>query len=267
MEDNNDPIVSDSPAPGLSVWLSTALAALKRQPRPDADTPNDPNATVSDAEPRRPAKPGPAAKVETRAAPKAEPPSDPALEPARAALIRSIRKPRPFPFLSSPRPQSSDEAHRDVHGAPALWMAPFFLALALAFVIPFLAAFLTPAAPRATIDGLIHRLPGWARPLSPMMAGWLWAPWYVALPAFLMRLKAAWTTRLAILDAVGWAMSALALEGAAWLLRGRTALGAGGFSPAEQSGCWRLLIIEFVFLLFTATMFGPTRRQWVRFEQ
>lgn len=263
MDDNNDPIVSDTPAPGLSVWLSTALAALKRQPRPDADTPNDPNATVSDAEPKRPAKPEAAAK----ATPKTEAPSDPALEPARAALIRSIKKPRPFTFLSSPRPQSSEEARRDIHGAPALWMAPFFLALALAFIIPFLAAFLTPEAPRATIDGLIHRLPTWAQPLSPMLAGWLWAPWYVALPAFAMRLKAAWTTRLAILDAVGWGMSALALEGAAWLFWGRTVLTAGGFSPAEQTGCWRLLVVEFIFLLFTATLFGPTRRQWVRFEQ
>ena len=259
MGDNNDPIVSDTPAPGLSAWLRDAVAAMRGKgpdAPPAASVPvNDPNATVSDAEPR------PAAK-----AVKAQ--AWPVPETTAEAAARPPRPPKPGrPFPSSPRPQSPDEARKDVHGAPAIWMAPFFLALAVVFILPFLAGLLTPHAPRETIDGLVHRLPSWARLLSPMMAGWLWAPWYVAAPAFLLHLRGAWITGVGMLDAVGWGTSAWALEGAAWLFRGRTTLTAGGFSAAEQKGCWQLLAVEFLFLLLTATMFGPTRRRWVRFEQ
>lgn len=177
--------------------------------------------------------------------------------PAVAARPKARQKPAPS------APDDGAKAQRAIHGAPAFWMAPFFLAFAAAFALPLLAAWLSPAAPRQVIAGVTGALPGPTQPLAAMISGWLWAPWWIALPASLMRLRAAWVTARASLDAVGWGMAAWALEGAAWLFAGREALNTG-FSPAEQTGCWRLLVAEFVFLLVTATLFGPSepRRPW-----
>ncbi|MDO9247465.1 MAG: hypothetical protein Q7U11_13450, partial [Phenylobacterium sp.] len=101
--------------------------------------------------------------------------------------------------------------------------------------------------------------------LSAMLAGWLWAPWWLGGLALLFRLRAAWTAGKAVLDAVGWGMAALVVEGGAWLYFGREALEA--FSVAEQTGAWRLLAAEFIFLFLTAVLFGPNTYQRVRFEQ
>jgi hypothetical protein len=101
----------------------------------------------------------------------------------------------------------------------------------------------------------VGRLPEQLSPLSAMMAGWLWLPWFVALPALLMRLRAAWTTRSAIMDAVGWSMGALVIEGGAWLYFGRKALESAG--AAERTGAWQLLVAEFIFLFLVATILGP----------
>jgi len=149
------------------------------------------------------------------------------------------------------------KAFETVHGKPMLWMAPFFLAFAFVFAFPHAARLLSPDAPRVLIDSLVGRLPEVLSPLAPMMAGWLWLPWFVALPALLLRLRAAWTTRSAIMDAVGWSMGALAIEGAAWLYFGRKALEPAGTSAAERDGAWQLLVAEFVFLFLVATVLGP----------
>jgi len=149
------------------------------------------------------------------------------------------------------------KAFEKVHGKPMIWMAPFFLAFAFVFAFPHAAKILSPEAPRAVINELVARLPDALSPLSAMMAGWLWLPWFVALPALLMRLRAAWTTRTAIMDAVGWSMAALAIEGGAWLYFGRKALAGAGFNLAEREGAWQLLVAEFIFLLLVATVLGP----------
>jgi len=147
------------------------------------------------------------------------------------------------------------KAFEQVHGRPMLWMAPFFLVFAFAFAFPHAAKILSPEAPRTVIDAFVDRLPEQLSPLSAMMAGWLWLPWFVALPALLMRLRAAWTTRNAIMDAVGWSMAALVIEGGAWLYFGRKALESA--SAAERTGAWQLLAAEFIFLFLVATILGP----------
>nr|MBP9232848.1 hypothetical protein [Phenylobacterium sp.] len=89
--------------------------------------------------------------------------------------------------------------------------------------------------------------------------------WWLGAIALFLRLRAAWTAGKAVLDAVGWGMAALVVEGAAWLYFGREALEA--YSAAEQTGAWRLLVAEFVFLFLTAVMFGPNTTRRVQFEQ
>lgn len=147
------------------------------------------------------------------------------------------------------------KAFEQVHGRPMIWMAPFFLAFAFVFAFPHAARLLSPEAPRAVINDLVARLPEVLSPLSAMMAGWLWLPWFVALPALLMRLRGAWATRSAIMDAVGWSMAALVVEGGAWLYFGRKALESA--SAAERAGAWQLLGAEFIFLFLVATILGP----------
>ena len=196
----------------------------------------------------------------------------------RAALAAlAARRPRPAdPEPRQKRPRQAAKARQDpaaaaqvkawrkVHGRPAIWMAPFFLVFAALYAVPHLALILEPQAPRSLINDLVAALPDWAAPLSAMLAGWLWAPWWLGLMGLLFRLRAAWTAGKAILDAVGWGMAALVVEGGAWLYFGREALEA--FSVAEQTGAWRLLVAEFIFLFLTAVLFGPNTYQRVRFE-
>ncbi|MCF8505181.1 MAG: hypothetical protein K9G59_09730 [Caulobacter sp.] len=183
---------------------------------------------------------------------------------AMAARFRRADPARPGPKARTSRAKAPPEeeatvaaikAFEQIHGKPMLWMAPFFLAFAFVFAWPHAAKVLSPEAPRAVIDSLVARLPEVLSPLSPMMAGWLWLPWFVALPALLMRLRAAWTTRSAIMDAVGWSMAALVVEGGAWLYFGRKALETA--SAAERTGAWQLLAAEFIFLFLVATILGP----------
>ena len=195
----------------------------------------------------------------------------------RAALAAlAARRPRPAdPAPKAPRRAAKArqdlaaaarvKAWRKVHGRPAFWMAPFFLMFAALYAVPHLALILEPQAPRSLINDLVAALPGWAAPLSAMLAGWLWAPWWLGLIGLLFRLRAAWMAGKAILDAVGWGMAALVVEGGAWLYFGREALET--FSVAEQTGAWRLLAAEFIFLFLTAVLFGPNTYQRVRFEQ
>jgi len=170
------------------------------------------------------------------------------------------------PAAERKKDKAALKAWREVHGRPAIWMAPFFLVFAVLFALPHLAQVIQPQAPRSLITALVAALPDPAQSLSPMIAGWLWAPWWLGLIALLLRLRAAWTAGRAMLDAVGWAMAALVVEGAAWLYFGRKALETG-FSPAERSGAWQLLVAEFVFLFLTAVLFAPTSRQRIQFEQ
>ena len=197
----------------------------------------------------------------------------------RAALAALAAR-RPKPTATAPREKAARrpaktpqdlaaaaevKAWRKVHGRPAFWMAPFFLVFAALYAVPHLALILEPQAPRGLITALVAELPARAEPLSAMLAGWLWAPWWLGLIGLLLRLRAAWTAGKAVLDAVGWGMAALVVEGGAWLYFGREALEA--FSVAEQTGAWRLLVAEFIFLFLTAVLFGPNTNQRVRFEQ
>ncbi|MDO8799695.1 hypothetical protein [Phenylobacterium sp.] len=184
-------------------------------------------------------------------------PADPA---PREKTTRRAAKARQDPAAAA-----EVKAWRKVHGRPAIWMAPVFLVFAALYAVPHLALALEPQAPRSLITALVAALPSWAEPLSAMLAGWLWAPWWLGLLALLFRLRAAWTAGKAVLDAVGWGMAALVVEGGAWLFFGRDALEA--FSVAEQTGAWRLLAAEFIFLFLTAVLFGPNTYQRVRFEQ
>lgn len=159
------------------------------------------------------------------------------------------------------------KAWREVHGPPVIWLAPVFLAFAAAYALPQLALFMEPEAPRNMIKAVVAALPAFAATLEPMITGWLWAPIWVTLLALALRLRAVWVTHLAILDAVGWSMAALVVEGGAWLLWGRKVLEQGGFTTAERDGVWQLMVGEIIFLFLTAVFFGPTSRQRVRFEQ
>lgn len=180
---------------------------------------------------------------------------------ALVAAVRNTGKSRPRRIKPLPGPStaaaSEIKAFEQVHGKPMLWMAPFFLVFAFVFAFPHAAKILSPEAPRVVINDLVARLPEVLSPLSAMMAGWLWLPWFVALPALLMRLRAAWTTGSAIMDAVGWSMAALVIEGGAWLYFGRMALERAGTSAAERDGAWQLLAAEFIFLFLVATILGP----------
>ena len=147
-------------------------------------------------------------------------------------------------------------------------MAPFFVAFAILFALPHIVD-LIAAEPRAALKGMFSFmpvLPEKIAPLSDMLAGWLWLPWYLAIPSFCLRQRAAWITRRAILDAVGSSMAALALQGAAWYLLGREALAADTISVAERNGAWQLMALELVFLFLTAVMFGPSTRQRIHWQ-
>lgn len=169
-----------------------------------------------------------------------------------AGLVRSDA-----PHAPTEAAAAEDKAWVKVHGKPMLWTAPLFLAFAAVYAAPHLAALLSPDDPRALINGWVARLPDRASPLAGVIAGWLWLPWWVGVPALLLRLNAARLTARAIMDAVGWSMAALVLEGAAWLYVGRKLLGAAGVSAAERDGAWQLLVAEFVFLFLAATVLGP----------
>jgi hypothetical protein len=190
-----------------------------------------------------------------------------AIQALRARL--PVKAPAPKSRKTAGRVPDAAEtkAWREVHGPPVIWLAPVFLAFAAAYALPQLALFVEPDAPRGMIKAVIAALPDFAAPLEPMIAGWLWAPLWLALLALALRLRAAWVTHLAILDAVGWSMAAVVVEGGAWLLWGRNLLEQGGFSLAERDGVWQLMVGEIVFLFLTAVFFGPTSRQRIRFEQ
>lgn len=186
---------------------------------------------------------------------------------ARAAAPPS-RTPKARRKAVEPSPDAAAakdlKAWRAVHGPPFVWLAPVFLAFAVLYALPQLAETLQPQAPRSMIKAFVAVLPGVAAPVEPMLAGWLWAPLWVTLLALALRLRAAWVSHLAILDAVGWAMAALVVEGGAWLLIGRQAL--ADWSPAERDGVWQLMVGEIIFLFLTAVLFAPASRR-IRFEQ
>lgn len=190
------------------------------------------------------------------------------LDAGRAALARLRRSfgSRPAPPQAKPvqadaaQPSATEaevKAWEAVHGKSMLWAAPLFLAFAAVYAAPHLATFLSPDEPRALIRTWVDRLPDWAAPLNGVIAGWLWLPWWVGLPALLLRLNAARLTGRAIMDAVGSSMAALALEGAAWLYVGRKLLSGPGAVLAEQEGAWQLLVAEFMFLFLVAAVLGP----------
>lgn len=186
---------------------------------------------------------------------------------ARVPAAPAVR-PRRKPKAEAPAPDAAAlKAWRATHGPPFIWLAPVFLAFAAAYALPHLADYLQPQAPRSMIKALAAFLPDFAAPLEPMLAGWLWAPLWVGVLALALRLRAVWVSHLAILDAVGWGMAAVVVEGGAWLLVGRAALGKGGFSPAEQEGVWQLMVGEIIFLFLTAVMFAPRSRRRDLLEQ
>lgn len=163
----------------------------------------------------------------------------------------------PAKAASSEAAPEAERAWVAVHGRPMLWTAPLFLVFAVVYAAPHLAGFLSPDDPRALINSWVGKLPDKAAPLAGVVAGWLWLPWWIGVPALLLRLNAARITARAIMDAVGWSMAALALEGAAWLYVGRKLLAGAGVPLAERDGAWQLLVAEFVFLLLVATVLGP----------
>jgi hypothetical protein len=152
-------------------------------------------------------------------------------------------------------------------GAPAWVLAPAYLAFAVVFALPQAARLAEPESPRQFIAGVVAQLPGWAAPMEAVWNGWLWAPWWIVLPALLMRLNSVRITLRASLDAVGSSMAALVISGAAWLYHGRVVLGREGVPVAERDGAWQLLVAEFVFLFLIATWFSPNMRRRTQFEQ
>lgn len=172
---------------------------------------------------------------------------------------RSGRKAR----LAAP-PGAGRPTEQPVGGNPAVWMAPFFLVFAVLYALPHAANLLEPEAPRAWLASVVARLPDQAAPLTDILAGWLWLPWWVGAATLLLRLQAVRMTARGILDAVGWSMAALVVEGAAWLLFGRSLLAAA--PEAVRDGAWRLLVAEFVFLFLTATLFGPNTQRRINWQ-
>ncbi len=199
-----------------------------------------------------------------------------ALKAMRARAARSAEArpdaPKPARRKGASQPAAADtaaatKAWRQVHGPPFVWLAPVFLFFAAVYALPQLAEALQPQAPRSMIKAWMALTPGFAAPVEPMMAGWLWAPLWVTLLALALRLRAVWVTKLAILDAVGWSMAALVVEGGAWLLYGREVLDKGDWNPAERNGVWQLMVGEIIFLFLTAVLFAPTSRRRDLLEQ
>ncbi|RYF92028.1 MAG: hypothetical protein EON95_13780 [Caulobacteraceae bacterium] len=185
--------------------------------------------------------------------------------PTTAPRERSRRETGAVPAPKAVNGGAELKAWRAVHGPPFIWLAPVFLVFAALYALPQLAEALQPQAPRSMIKALVALGPDFAAPIEPMLAGWLWAPLWLTLLSLAFRLRAVWVTHLAVLDAVGWSMAALVVDGAAWLLLGREVL--AGWSPAERDGVWQLMVGETVFLFLTAVLFGPTSRQRIPFEQ
>ena len=161
-------------------------------------------------------------------------------------------------------PKTAKPMEQPLGGFPAVWMAPFFLVFAVLFALPHAANLLEPEAPRAWLAAVVARLPDQAAPLTDILAGWLWLPWWVGAATLLLRLQAVRMTSRGILDAVGWSMAALVIEGAAWLLFGRSLLAEA--PEAVRNGAWRLLVAEFVFLFLTATLFGPNTQRRINWQ-
>lgn len=184
----------------------------------------------------------------------------PAPEAAEAAPVRRARTQRPAPAAKPTREQVQA-------GAPALVLAPAYLAFAAAFALPQVARLASPADPRGFIAETVAKMPDWAAPMEAVWNGWLWAPWWIVLPATLFRLNGARITLGASLDAVGSGMAALVLSGAAWLYHGRVVLGREGVPLAERDGAWQLLVAEFVFLFLVASWFSPAMLRPNRIDQ
>lgn len=183
----------------------------------------------------------------------------------RAAAVEDVApQERRRKTRAAPPHQDVKPTEQAVGGYPAIWMAPFFLVFAALFALPHAANLLEPEAPRVWLASVVARLPQQAAPLTEMLAGWLWLPWWVGLAALLLRLQAVRATARGILDAVGWAMAALVLEGAAWLLFGRAMLAEA--PEAVRDGAWRLLVAEFVFLFLTATLFSPNTQRRINWQ-
>lgn len=161
-------------------------------------------------------------------------------------------------------PRDAKPKEQPVGGYPAVWMAPFLLVFAVLYALPHAANLLEPDAPRAWLASVVARLPEQAAPLTDILAGWLWLPWWVGAATLLLRLQAVRMTARGILDAVGWSMAALVVEGAAWLLFGRSLLAEA--PEAIRDGAWRLLVAEFVFLFLTATLFGPNTQRRINWQ-
>jgi len=183
----------------------------------------------------------------------------PGAEVEDAAPQQPRRKARAAPPREAARPRE-----QPVGGYPAVWMAPFFLVFAVLFALPHAANLLEPEAPRVWLASVVDRMPEQAAPLTDILAGWLWLPWWVGAAVLLLRLQAVRMTGRGILDAVGWAMAALVVQGAAWLLFGRAMLAEA--PQAVRDGAWHLLVAEFVFLFLTATLFGPNTYRRTNFE-
>ena len=95
---------------------------------------------------------------------------------------------RPRRKARSSAPQKpAKSAEQPLGGYPAVWMAPFFLVFAVLFALPHVANLLEPEAPRAWLASFVARLPDQAAPLTDILAGWLWLPWWVGLATLLLR--------------------------------------------------------------------------------
>lgn len=199
----------------------------------------------------------------------------PSLDDVRAAVAGLLKR-RAAPENAEPtrrartqRPATPAKPTREQvqAGAPAWVLAPAYLAFAAAFALPQAAKLAEPESPRQFIAEVVAALPDWAAPMEGVWNGWLWAPWWVVLPAFLMRLNSVRITLSASLDAVGASMAALVICGAAWLYHGRAVLGHEGVPLAERDGAWQLLLAEFVFLFLVSVWFSPAMIRRTPFQQ
>lgn len=167
------------------------------------------------------------------------------------ALTRRRAAPAEIAVATAPQPAGDRLVRR------AGWASPVFFAAAFLFAAPFAARF-TPPPVNALYAELSAGLPGWTQWVLDRLPGWGFMPWWLAVGAFIARLRAANLAGTSILSAVNWGLVAVTAEAIAWIWVVRPQL-AG--TTSEVRAGWVLLGAEFAFLMVLLILYGPAVRR------
>jgi|GEM_PF-3769037 len=149
--------------------------------------------------------------------------------------------------------------------AYALGAKPWERMLAVIFIAPWTLFLIFPVAadylgdPHAAIVGVVAAYPQTAA-LEPYAQALLWQSPKIAALTFAVRLFALGQARRNALNAGGWFVLAMLVDGAAWLIWGRSHMAAAGFDAALQKAASDLMIVFAIFSLTVWTIFGPAEK-------